>query len=596
MEPKSPSKSKLQVAGFSYDPGLRKFVIVSISVILILGIVGGYFVFRERILMSGKMSTYFTVVLDCGSTGSRVNVFEWVIGNESKVHGNLPVLLRSYPDNVNKSSGCQYHCMQTEPGLHNFVNDEFGVRASLQPLIRYAEQWVPLGKRSATPIFVLATAGMRRLVAKDADQILNNVKYIVQDHGFLYRTSWVRVLSGKEEAYYGWVALNYKMGVFRSSSRLSTLGLLDLGGSSLQVVTEVDISTEDEHASRSKIGPFEHDIVAYSLPAFGLNEAFDRTIVMLSHTQALRESSNGVFEVRHPCLGAGLVQNYTCRGCFDLNSRVSRNLSNHVQENELNSVFLVGEPNWEKCEIIARAAAINSSSLDMSHQRYHSNCIGLFSYGAFIPLWDPLAELVLDVCLIEPAEGVNTDSFSAIGRNETLLGNTKLNLTKTLHTVSRYHALSGFFAVYNALNLSQRANLTTLWEIGQKLCSRSSADQKSINGQYCFRVPYLTSLIENALCLSGAEIIFGPGDISWTLGASLIEGEFLWLHSEKSQNHILTLKNYVVIPSPLLTFVLLSSLLLIVYCCQIKLPMPGRKIVATRTSLPSYLCPKLQPN
>ncbi|KAK6148349.1 hypothetical protein DH2020_019261 [Rehmannia glutinosa] len=556
MEPKSPSKSKLQVAGFSYDPRLRKFVIVSISVILILGIVGGYFVFRERILMSEKMSTYFTVVLDCGSTGSRVNVFEWVIGNESKVHGNLPVLLRSYPDNVNKSSGCQYHCMQTEPGLHNFVNDEFGVRASLQPLIRYAEQWVPLEKRSATPIFVLATAGMRRLVAKDAEQILNNVKNIVQEHGFLYRKSWVRVLSGKEEAYYGWVALNYKMGVFRSSSRSSTLGLLDLGGSSLQVVAEVDISTEDEHAFRSKIGSFEHDIVAYSLQAFGLNEAFDRTIVMLSHTQALRESSNGVFEVRHPCLGAGLVHNYMCRGCFGLNSRVSRNLSNHVQENELNYVFLVGEPNWEQCEIIARAAAINSSSLDMSHQRYHSNCIGLFSYG----------------------------------------GNTKLNLTKTLHTVSRYHALSGFFAVYNALNLSQRANLTMLWEVGQKLCSRSLAEQKSTNGQYCFRVPYLTSLIENALCLSGAEIIFGPGDISWTLGASLIEGEFLWLHSEKSQNHILTLKNYVVIPSPLLTFVLLSSLLLIVYCCQIKLPMPGRKIVATRTSLPSYLCPKLQPN
>ncbi|KAL3651439.1 hypothetical protein CASFOL_004441 [Castilleja foliolosa] len=32
--------------------------------------------------------------------------------------------------------------MQTEPGLHNFVNNEFQVRASLQPLIRYAKKWV----------------------------------------------------------------------------------------------------------------------------------------------------------------------------------------------------------------------------------------------------------------------------------------------------------------------------------------------------------------------------------------------------------------------------------------------------------------------
>ncbi|GFP90730.1 probable apyrase 7 [Phtheirospermum japonicum] len=551
MEPKSPSKSKLQSAGFSPKSRLRKFVVITIFIILILGIIGGYFIFKEHILISQKPTSYFTVVIDCGSTGSRVNVFEWMIGNKSKIHENLPILLHIYPDNVNKTNSCQYHCMQTEPGLHNFVDDEFRVRASLEPLIRYAEKWVPSERRPQTPIFVLATAGMRRLASDDARRILQNVEDVVQEHGFMYRKNWIRVLSGKEEAYYGWVALNYKMGIFRSSSRLSTLGLLDLGGSSLQVVAEVGFPTDNEHGSRSKIGLFEHDIVAYSLPAFGLNEAFDRTIVMLSHTEALRESSNGVFEIGHPCLGSGFVQNYTCRGCFGLESRVSGNFGYRV--------FLVGEPNWKQCEIIARAAAVNSTSFDLSNQRSRSNCIGLFSYGD---------------------------------------NNTNLNLTKNLHAVSRYHALSGFFAVYNALNLSQSANLTSLREMGQKLCSRSSPDQKSINGRYCFRVPYLTSLIENALCLGGAEIIFGPGDVSWTLGASLIEGEFLlWLHAGKSQNHFLTLKDNVIIPSPLLTFVLLLSLLLIVYCCQIKFLMPGRKIiVGTRTSLPSYLCPKLQPN
>ncbi|XP_011071932.1 probable apyrase 7 [Sesamum indicum] len=557
MEPKSPSKSKPQITGFTCDPRSPKFVVVTISIILIFGMVCGYFIFKERIWTTEKIRTYFTVVLDCGSTGSRVNVFEWMTGNDSRVYGNLPVLLRSYPDNVNKSSGCQYHCMQTEPGLHYFVNDVVGVRASLEPLIRYAEQWVPLERRAATPIFILATAGMRRLVAEEAKRILGDVETVVKEHEFLYRKSWVRVLTGKEEAYYGWAALNYKMGVFGKSSRTSTLGLLDLGGSSLQVVAEVDVSTKDEHVFRSKIGPVEHDIVAYSLPAFGLNEAFDRTIALLSHTQALGESAGGVFEVRHPCLGSGFVQNYTCHGCFGSDySRVKINMSNQVQVSELNSVFLVGEPNWEQCKVIAGAAAINSSSSELSYHLNHSKCIGLFSYG----------------------------------------GSTKLNLTKTLHTVSRYHALSGFFAVYHALNLSQRANLSMLWESGEKLCSGSWADQESSNGQYCFRVPYLTSLIENALCLSDIEIIFGPGDVSWTLGASLIEGEFLWLDPEKSQNPMLTLKDYIMIPSPVLIFVLLLSLLLIVYCCQIKLPMPGRKTASTRTSLPSYLCPKRQIN
>lgn len=381
MEPKSPSKSKVQIAWFSNDSRLRKLVLVSLLVVLILGVVSGYLIFKDRVFMSEKMSSYFTVVLDCGSTGSRVNVFEWMIGNESKSYANLPILLHSYPDNVNRSNGCQYHCFQTEPGLHNFVSDALGVRTSLEPLIKYAEQWVPLERRAETPILVLATAGMRRLGAEDARRVLDDVESVVKEHGFLHRKSWIRVLSGKEEAYYGWVALNYKMGVFGSSSRLSTLGLLDLGGSSLQVVAEVGFPMEDEHAIRSKIGPVVHDLAAYSLPAFGLNEAFDRTIVMLSHTEALRESGDGMLEVRHPCLGSGFVQNYTCHGCFGVDSRVPKNLSDHLQENGLNTVFLVGEPNWKKCEIIARVVAINSSSVEWSDQLDLSKCTGLFSYG-----------------------------------------------------------------------------------------------------------------------------------------------------------------------------------------------------------------------
>ncbi|RVX18658.1 hypothetical protein CK203_006468 [Vitis vinifera] len=94
--------------------------------------------------------------------------------------------------------------------------------------------------------------------------------------------------------------------------------------------------------------------------------------------------------------------------------------------------------------------------------------------------------------------------------------------------------------------------MTEIWERGQQLCSRSDAHFGSISGnyarQFCFSVPYLASLIEDGLCLGDAEINFGPGDVSWTLGAALVEGEYLWL-----------------------------SLLLIVYCSQIKLPMPGKR-------------------
>lgn len=106
----------------------------------------------------------------------------------------------------------------------------------------------------------------------------------------------------------------------------------------------------------------------------------------------------------------------------------------------------------------------------------------------------------------------------------------------------------------------------------------------------------MASLVENALCMSGMEIIFGPGDVSWTLGAALVEGEFLWLNNNKSENGILTLKMKEMISSPILVFAVFLILLFIVYYSQIKVPMPGRKFAAANISLPSYSCHKRQPN
>ncbi|MFS7907161.1 putative nucleoside phosphatase GDA1/CD39, SWEET sugar transporter [Helianthus anomalus] len=42
----------------------------------------------------------------------------------------------------------------------------------------------------------------------------------------------------------------------------------------------------------------------------------------------------------------------------------------------------------------------------------------------------------------------------------------------------------------------------------------------------------MVSLLENTLCVGDKEIIFGPGDVSWTLGAALVEGKDLWLSVE----------------------------------------------------------------
>lgn len=360
MEPKSPSKLKLSSMAFTQHKQALKTTIL----VLVIGLLlfGAYFAFKFGKGHSVSKGPFYTVVVDCGSTGTRVNVYEWLVDASKK---ELPSLLYSYPDNSTEGmllKSCKYHCLQTEPGLDKFVGNLSGIRASLEPLITWAEHKVPVERHGDTPIFVLATAGLRRLPTEDARRVVDDVDAVVKQHSFVHKKSWIRVLSGKEEAYYGWVALNYKMGNFRNHSRLPTLGLLDLGGSSLQVVVEIDDAREDTHVVRSKFGFVEHDILAYSLSAFGLNEAFDRTVVMLSHMEQLGESKDGKLEIRHPCLGLDIVQNYTCSGCFRPNAGGQDNMTSKVQETKSSSVYLVGAQNWEQCRRLARSAAINSST------------------------------------------------------------------------------------------------------------------------------------------------------------------------------------------------------------------------------------------
>lgn len=556
MDPKSPSKVKTSSAGFGrYRGALKIGVVIVLAGSLLLLLLSGWHLGWKSVVSRDPGRSYFTVVVDCGSTGTRVNVYEWMLrgANESE----LPVLVNSYPDSLIKNqtsnSSCQYHCLQTEPGLDRFIGNASGVRAALEPLINWAKKWVPEERHPETLIFVLATAGLRRMAVKDATRVLDDVEAVVREHAFVYKRSWIRVLHGKEEAFYGWVALNYKMGRLGNQSRLSTLGLLDLGGSSLQVAMEVHDSVNHEQLVRLKVGSIEHRVLAYSFPAFGLRAAFERTLVMLTQNETLRQR-DGNYILSHPCLNPNYVQNYTCYNCHAVNTTDEIFLGSTKQKAEFSIMNVIGDPNWEECRMLARAAAANSSYL-----KHSSAVVG---------------------------KSRKEDVFYHNGGDWQ-------NITGVALPDMAFHALSGFFAVYTKLRLSSRANFTRLLEKGHRLCSESWINSSHITehgnygGQFCFQVPYLASLIDEALHVGDRDIIIGPGDISWTLGASLVEGKFIRLHPFKAETALSSFRIGRVgsIPSPVLLFVLLICLGAFVYRRQIKLPMP-RKKGAAGISLP----------
>lgn len=165
-----------------------------------------------------------------------------------------------------------------------------------------------------------------------------------------------------------------------------------------------------------------------------------------------------------------------------------------------------------------------------------------------------------------------------------------LKLTSIVHHSGRFHALSGFFVVYEILNLSPRAGVTEIWKKGEQLCSSSLTEwnidfqRQKYAGYYCFWVSYVASVIEDALCLGNAEIVFGPGDLSWTLGAALV----YQLDTMEALASISTIRNLKMLSSAVFLLVLLLFLFLVVYCSQIKLPMLGRKVSNVGVPLPSY--------
>ncbi|KAK9108136.1 hypothetical protein Syun_024147 [Stephania yunnanensis] len=506
MESRIPtSNSRLS---FMFSQFYRCYFKVALIIIFSILVLASIFLeYQSGVFYSRSQFTYFTVVLDCGSTGTRIYVYEWSINSLTSQY--LPKLMRTYPDDSKKNPGrdgsCQYHCMQTEPGLHSFVLDSSGLIKALEPLLQWAERQVPSERHGDTSVFLLATAGLRKLPSENVNWILRNAEDLIRRHRFVYKESSIRVLSGQEEAYYGWVALNYKMERLGRSYKVPTLGVLDLGGSSLQFVMETDASREDTHSIKSQIGLFEYQILARSLQAFGLNEAFEKTIALLANAQVLSGNISNGFQLKHPCLSTGFSMNYSCYDCLQSNLTVKRSSSGELRSNLSTSIYLVGDLHWEQCQHIARFAAINSS-------------------------------------FVEFVTGTN------------------LNLTSL--PVARFHALSGFFAVYIVTNLTPRANLTLLVDAGWQLCSISWLELKKLYGnrkyveRLCFQVTYITSLIDDPLHMGSVEIIFGPGDVSWTLGAVLSEGKNM-LKNPKAQASSFIFKNMeVFLSSPILLFTL----------------------------------------
>lgn len=237
----------------------------------------------------------YVVMIDAGSTGSRVHVYEFDVCSQP------PILIKETFEML-------------KPGLSSFDTDAKGAAASLDPLLKIALEAVPAGKRSCTPVAVKATAGLRLLGEAKSDLILKAVRdHLEKDYPFaVVEGDGVSIMSGDQEGVYAWITTNYLLGNIGSGTKLPTSAVFDLGGGSTQIVFEPTFQSNEkmidgEHKYELTFGGEKYELYQFSHLGYGLMEGRNKINSVLVEN-AIKQGTikkgdfNPVNTIISPCL------------------------------------------------------------------------------------------------------------------------------------------------------------------------------------------------------------------------------------------------------------------------------------------------------
>ena len=190
----------------------------------------------------------------------------------------------------------------------------------LEPLLRHALDFVPRHAVPETPIFLLATAGMRLLPDVQRDELLRRIcSYVRLNSDFLLPDCGLHVqaISGETEGIYGWLAANYLLGAFdaaegrRHGKGHRTYGFLDMGGASAQIAFAPNATEAEKHADDLQLVRLrtlngeskEYGVFVTTWLGFGVHQARRRYVEALLEASATHDAR----ELPDPCLPVGLV-------------------------------------------------------------------------------------------------------------------------------------------------------------------------------------------------------------------------------------------------------------------------------------------------
>ncbi|KAK8231697.1 putative nucleoside diphosphatase [Phyllosticta capitalensis] len=255
----------------------------------------------------------YGIILDAGSSGTRVYTYRWLNPARARAEAS-PDELHQLPKLKTKKKWTH----KIHPGISTFgENPEAVGPEHLQELLDHALAIVPPSEVEHTPIFLLATAGMRLLPETQRAAVLNEICAYAREHTKFQLPDCglhIQVISGETEGLYGWVAANYLLGGFDSppdhdhGKNHHTYGFLDMGGASAQIAFAPNATEAAKHADDLQLlrmrtldgKSLEYKVFVTTWLGFGVNQARKR------YVEALLEASPNTPELPDPCLPEGV--------------------------------------------------------------------------------------------------------------------------------------------------------------------------------------------------------------------------------------------------------------------------------------------------